>query len=191
MRGGWLSWVIGGAIGALLVFAGIDALRSSLGDTETAVKTAPTLTRSTHVSNQATECKRSQMVVAIEVRKPDETRPKWDQRDSPGWRAWERTPVATLVVRNAGSSDCVLNDGTFDFGIRDRADKWMARWDGGNEFPGPYAPAQERTFSLPNVYSCDRPGPFRAMATVGHSSARLEGLSYDQVTCSSGRLTKT
>ena len=44
------------------------------------MKTAPTLTRSTHVSNQATECKRSQMVVAIEVRKPDETRPEWDQR---------------------------------------------------------------------------------------------------------------
>ena len=190
MRGGWLSWVIGGAIGALLVFAGIDALRSSLGDTKAAVKTTPT--RLTNVSNQATACKRSQMVVAIEVRKPDETRPVWNlrDRDNPGWRAWQRTPVATLVVKNAGSSDCALvhGDGTYDFGIRDRAGRWMARWDGNNVFGGQYAPAEERSFSLPNVYSCDRPGPFRAMATVGPYSALLNRLTYSQVTCTSGVL---
>lgn len=185
-----ITWVIGGAVVVLLIIAGVDALRSSLGEPRAAVGTAPT-----HVSNQATACKRSEMVVAIEVRKPDETRPVWNQRDqdNPGWRAWRRTPVATLVVRNAGSSDCVLvhGAGTYDFGIRDRAGRWMARWDGVNVFPGQYAPAQERTFSLPNVFSCDRPGPFSATATVGHSSARLKGLTYDQVTCTRDRLTST
>ena len=192
MRGGWVSWVIGGAIGLLLLFAGIDALRSSLGDTKAAV-TAPTATRSTNVSNRDTACKRSQMVVAIEVRKPDETRPAWNQRGDRGWRAWQRTPVATLVVKNAGSSDCALvhGDGTYDFGIRDRAGRWMARWDGNNVFGGQYAPAEERSFSLPNVYSCDRPGPFRAMATVGPYSALLNRLTYSQVTCTSGRLTES
>ena len=157
--------------------------------------TTPTATRSTNVSNRDTACKRSQMVVAIEVRKPDETRPAWNLRDqdNPGWRAWQRTPVATLVVKNAGSSDCALvhGDGTYDFGIRDRSGRWMARWDGNNVFGGQYAPAEERSFSLPNVYSCDRPGPFRAMATVGPYSALLNRLTYSQVTCTSGRLTST
>jgi hypothetical protein len=172
------------------LLAGIDALRSSLRDTKTVARTPPNAIRSTIVSNQHTECGRSQMVVAIEVRKPDETRQVWNQSATRDWRAWQRTPVATLVVRNAGSSDCFLRrvDGKFDFGIRDRADKWMARWNGGNVFRGPYAPAQEKSFSLPNVFSCDRPGPFRAIATVGHYAARLNGLTYGQVTCGSGRL---
>jgi hypothetical protein len=30
MRGGRLSWIVGGAVGALLLLAGLDALRSSL-----------------------------------------------------------------------------------------------------------------------------------------------------------------
>ena len=75
--------------------------------------------------------------------------------------------MATLVVRNAGSSDCVLNDGTFDFGIRDRADKWMARWDGGNEFPGPYAPAQEGRFSLPTSTPATGPDPLERWRPLG------------------------
>ena len=77
-------------------------------------------------------------------------------------------------------------------GSGDRSGRWMARWDGNNVFGGQYAPAEERSFSLPNVYSCrNQPGPFRAMATVGPYSALLNRLTYSQVTCTSGRLTES
>jgi hypothetical protein len=181
---GRLTWIIVGAVVAVVVVAGIDALRSSLRETRIPVETAPAINRSTVVS----ECNVRQMEAAIEVRKPDNTRPVWNQRDARGWRAWQRTPAATLVMRNVGSSDCILSEGTFDFGIRDRTNRWMARWNGDNVFPGLYAPGQERSFSLPNVFSCDRPGPFRAIATVGDYSARLDDLAYREVTCTSGRL---
>jgi len=181
----------GVAVGALLVLAGMDALRSSLRSPP--VRAAPTGTRTTTVSNEELECNRGQMVVSIQVRKPDDTRPVWNQRDrdSSGRRAWQRTPVATLVMRNVGSSECVLVEGDFDFGIKDGSDSWMARWNGANVFPGPYAPAEEKSFSLPNVFSCDRPAPFRAVATLGRYSARLDHLTYDEVTCRNGRLSKT
>jgi len=64
----------------------------------------------------------------------------------------------------------------------------MARWEGNNVFGGSYVPAEEKSFSLPNVFSCDRPAPFRAIATVGHYAAGLDDLTYDQVTCTKGRL---
>jgi len=188
MRSGF-TWAIAGGVIAIALFAGLDALRSSLRESPNAVETAPTVTRATAVSHSFSECDQDQMAIAVEVRKPDSTRPVWNQREARGRRAWQRTPVATLVMRNVGSSFCVLVDGTFDFGIRDRADRWMARWDGDNVFPGLYAPDQERSFSLPNVISCDRPEPFRAIATVGDQSARLDDLAYQEVTCTSGRLT--
>ena len=189
MRRTRLSWIILGAVLAVVVFAGIDALRSSLGSTSPAVKTAPTGAGATVGSNEDPACSQKQMAVSVQVRKPDETRPVWNQREALGWRAWQRTPVATLVVKNVGSGTCFLAHGRYDFGITDRADRWMARWDGNNVFAGTYVPAEEKSFSLPNVFSCDRPGPFRAKATVGHYSARLNHLTYDQVTCTSGRST--
>ena len=180
-----LTWIILGAVVAVVVFAGVDALRSSLRDTSPATRAAPTFTGATNVSQEEPVCNRGQMAVAVQVRKPDDTRPVWNQRDrdNPGWRAWQRTPVATLVVRNVGSSACRLVHGRYDFGIRDGADRWMARWDGNNVFAGTYEPSAETSFSLPNVFSCDRPAPFRAVATVGDYTARLEHLTYDQVTC--------
>jgi hypothetical protein len=84
----------------------------------------------------------------------------------------------------------ILVDGNFDFGIMDRDNRLMAEWEGGNVFPGAYEPAQVKSFSLPNVVSCDRPASFTAVATIGHySQARLKHLTYDQVTCRNGRLT--
>jgi len=178
-----LTWIILGAVVAVVVVAGVDAVRSSLRE-------APPVAESAIVSHhEEPVCTRRQMAVSVQVRKPDETRPVWNQRDARGWWMWKRTPVATLIVRNVGSSACVLVDGSFDFGIRDRADRWMARWKGGNVFPGRYAPLSETSFSLPNVFSCDRPAPFKAIATVGPYSARLNHLTYGQVTCMSGRVT--
>jgi hypothetical protein len=46
-----------------------------------------------------------------------------------------------------------------------------------------YAPASERTFSLPDTYRCDRPGPYLATATVGLCTARRDGLSSSEITC--------
>jgi len=187
-----LTWIILCAVAALLVVAGLDALRSSLRDPSAAERTAPTFTGATNVSHENPVCNRRQMVVSVQVRKPDETRPVWNQRerDNSGWRAWPRTPVATLVVRNVGSSACRLVHGRYDFGIKDRADRWMARWDGNNVFAGTYESSTETSFSLPSVFSCDRPAPFRAIATVGRYSARLNDLTYGQVTCMTGRLTE-
>src|SRR5262245_2143295 len=114
-----LTWITLGAVVALLVVAGVDALRSSLRDTSPAARAAPTFTGATNVSQEKPVCNRGQMAVAVQVRKPDDTRPVWNQRDrdNPGWRAWQRTPVATLVVRNVGSSACRLVHGRYDFGI--------------------------------------------------------------------------
>jgi hypothetical protein len=178
-----ITWIILGAVVALVVLAGVDGLRSSLGKTRLAENTPPTVTGRTIVSHAVPACNRRQVAVSVQIRTPDETRPVWNQRNAPGWRAWQQTEVATLVARNVGSRACFLAHARFDFGIRDRADRWMARWNGNNVFGGTYEPASEKSFSLPNVFSCDRPGPFRAIATIGHYSARLQRVTYDQVTC--------
>ena len=188
MRRG-LTWVIFGAVLGVALFAGVDALRSSLHGSPSAVEAAPTVTRPNVSSRPVPYCKRNQMTVAIEVRKPDETRAPWNQRQAPGWQAWQRTPVATLVTRNVGANRCFLLHSIFHLGIKDRDNDSMARWHGPQEFHGLYEPDQERTFSLPNVFSCDRPGPFSAIGNVGGHSARLDGLAYDEVTCTSGRHT--
>jgi hypothetical protein len=188
MRRTRLSWIILGAVVAVVVFAGVDALRSSLGSTSPADRTVPTGAGATVISNEDPACNQKQMAVSVQVRKPDETRPVWNQREALRSRAWQRTPVATLVVKNVGSRTCLLAHGRYDFGIKDRANRWMARWEGNNVFAGSYVPAEEKSFSLPNVFSCDRPAPFSAIATVGHYAARLDDLSYDQVTCTRGRL---
>ena len=83
MRRGF-TWAIAGGVIAVALFAGLDALRSSLRETPTAAEKAPAVTRPTVVSHPVPECNQNQMAVAVEVRKPDSTRPVWNQKDARG-----------------------------------------------------------------------------------------------------------
>jgi hypothetical protein len=50
-------------------------------------------------------------------------------------------------------------------------------------FHRPIAPGYRKTFHLPTVYFCDRPGPFVVVATVGLFSVRRGGLSRHEIAC--------
>ena len=60
----------------------------------------------------------------------------------------------------------------------------VGAWDDqGNWFNADYQPGGYRTFSLPTVYRCDRPGPFTAVAAVHGRIIRRRHLSLSQITC--------
>jgi hypothetical protein len=58
----------------------------------------------------------------------------------------------------------------------------MGRWDG-PWFAGSYLPGFGKPFSLPDVYTCNRQGPFIAEATVNNVTTRRDNLSRSEITC--------
>jgi hypothetical protein len=98
-----------------------------------------------------------------------------------------RRVVTTLVVRRVGTEPCLQAPLPFALKISDRNRRGVGDWDSYLDFAAPFAPDTERAVSLPNVYSCDRPGPFHAMASVGPYTARRGHLSYSAITCWNGK----
>jgi hypothetical protein len=177
-----LTWVIAGAVVALLVVAGDDALRSSGNETAGSPTTASTTARKEAIDTSP-PCTPEDLAVSIEVRKPD-----WNRSDYPEFRRWltpewRRGRVATIVVRNVAGRSCFLAVGEFRFVIRDRAFRRVAFWTNPVWFAAEYSPGYEKTFFLPTVFSCDRPGPYSALATVGPFGARRGNLSRSEITC--------
>ena len=155
-----LTWVIVGAVVALLIAAGVDALRSSDRETSAPTTTASTTTVGRRPGSTLSRCTRLQVAVSIEIREG----------------------VATLVVRHVGANPCHQPYSGFSLRIKDRAGKVIGRWSGAR-FGGDFLPVSEQTFSLPAVRHCDRPGPFLALATVGPYSARRGKLSRSEIAC--------
>jgi hypothetical protein len=123
-------------------------------------------------------CAAGDTAPAIEIR-----RPSHQQVSVHNWaHVHSQHPVATVVLRNVSGRRCYDVSG-FTFTIRDRVGKIVGSWDSNAWFPGYYQPGGYRTFSLPAVYHCDRPGPFTAVAVVGGRTVRRHHLSLSDITC--------
>ena len=129
------------------------------------------------------DCVGSDMRIAIEVRRPSH----WQLEG--GWggmHARSDHRVATIVLRNVSGHLCRF-ESAFDMTIYDRAGRIVGQWDDPRWFDGTYRPGTSGTFSLPDVYTCARPGPFWAFGAVGGYSARRHGLRLSDITCRARR----
>jgi len=124
-------------------------------------------------------CAVGDMTLTIDIRPPSQRQ----QKDN-GWDAAHfRHPVATVVLRNVGPHRCLGGSGVFYFRILDQGGKVIGAWNSGFWFRHPYRPGGYKTFSLPAVWHCDRPGPFTAVAKVGKYSVRRDHLGLSDITC--------
>jgi hypothetical protein len=173
-----LTWVIVGAVVALLVIAGVDALRSAMSETTASTTTASTTTASASRRTAPTttperadlslpSCTRQEIAVSIEILRG----------------------IANNVVRNVGSSSCRLPQLGIELTIKDRAGKQV--WQGElsaeeSPFGGDFSPGFEQTVHFPSpnfVPHCFRRSPFLALATIGPYSVRSGNLSGTEIGC--------
>jgi hypothetical protein len=124
------------------------------------------------------DCAAGDTTSAVEVRRPSHR--QVSVRDWAHVHSQHR--VATVVLRNISSRPC-YGGSAFDFKILDRVGRTVGDWDSPTWFAGYYQPSGYRTFSLPSVIRCDRPGPFTAIAVVGRYTARRHGLRRSEITC--------
>jgi hypothetical protein len=163
MRGRFTwDWVILGGFLALVVVAGVDALRTS--GREPSRPTTATRERTTgapRTDEALDRCTRRQIAVSIEV----------------------RGGVPTNVVRQVGASPCRLAAMGIHLTITDRAGYPIYRGAIASFFGGDMSPGAEQTLPLPNpIEHCRHGGPFLAAATIGPYSARGT-VSGDQLGC--------
>jgi hypothetical protein len=185
------TWVIVGAVAALFVAAGVDELVSSDRGTavspttraasQTTTETAPgalpptttetatgPLVQTTTTTETATgplpRCTRSDIGVSIEV----------------------RGGLATLVVRNVGTTACYRRPQEWSLLIEDQTGTYVGGPGGESYFGGYFAAGAEKIQSVGTGGSwCAGGGPFRAVATVGSVyGARRDNLSASEVDCS-------
>jgi hypothetical protein len=176
-----LTILLVGGVAALLVVAGIDALRSSTSNDRQSVPSNTTTTVPPSLVSTAPACTRAEVAVSIDVRHASQT-------PLPGLGVLpRRRVVATVVVRRVGAGPCAEDPLPFALNVYDRSGRQVGDWLSTLYFAGSFAPGAERDVSLPGVYRCDRPGPFHAVASVGPYTARLGHLSYSAITCWQGR----
>lgn len=162
------------------MIAAIDALRSSQ-DTSTSPRPKPS-SPATRVKGAPTirimpDCGPGDVTVRVAVRRPTAS------QVSPA----ESTPtshrrLATIVVRSVADHLCQAALGRPSVTIRDRDGRKLGQteeaW-----FHRLIPPGYKKTFRLPTVYFCDRPGPFVVVATVGLFSNRRGGLTRREIAC--------
>jgi hypothetical protein len=162
---------------ALIGVAAVDAVRSS--DNRKA-KSATTATKSSLTSIH--RCAQGDLAVTIEPRHPPESQ-LGEQAGGYEVHVPRHRRIATIVARNVTTRRCLLIVGDVRLRIRDRTGKLVGKWISGAWFVHSYAPGSEWTFSLPDTYRCDRPGPYLATANVGLYTVRRDGLSRSEITC--------
>ena len=154
-----LNWVVGGGIGALLFVAGVDAFRSSDGETSAPTPTAATTTVTG--ASALPDCTRQQLAVSIEARPFTET--------SSG-------RIAIIEVRSLNDSSCRLPGLPANVTIEDRAGNAIFQAGGpASRLSGAVLPASGQTAAFPisnDVPRCGRGGPYLALATLGPYAAR-------------------
>lgn len=157
-----LTWVVVGAVAALLVVAGVDALRSSDGK-----RNASTPTASTTATHSATgpvrRCTRLDIRVSIEI----------------------LGGSANVVVRNVGLTACQLRPLPLNVTLRDRLGRTLHFGRSAEEalFGGDYGGGEGRTSGGAEIENCQLRGPFRLRATVGPYAAQRGGLTASEVGC--------
>jgi hypothetical protein len=174
----WSTRIIVAGVLALVVVAAIDSLRSrDHGGNARQTTAATAQASSTAEIARIRRCTRGDVVVGIEIRRPSRL-----QRTEGPYQA-PRRPVATIVVRDVDAPRCLFVDGSFQLTITDRTGRVIGVWLDAAWFVDYYSPGSEETFSLPEVYYCDRPGPFVAVAEVGPYRVRRGYLTRRQITC--------
>jgi hypothetical protein len=155
----WFTWVVPGAVIAVGVLAGLDALRSSDGETTAPSPTAPTSTL--EAREPPPPCTRLQVRVSIEI----------------------LGGAAKPVVKNVGLSPCRLRS-PLDLAvtISDQAGKKIHKFSSAS-FVGDFAPGQWATTPEQFIKDCQLHGPFQVVARVGPYTARRSNLTASQVLC--------
>jgi hypothetical protein len=149
------TWIVVGGVATLLVFASLDAFRSS-ADSELSAPTGSTTT-------SLPTCARSDLPVSIEVRQG----------------------IATVFVRNITDHLCYRLFHAWRLMINDRAGDQIANWDPFQPLVDGIFPAgAERSFVLPQAPVIrDSLGPYLAIATVDPYVARRGNLSRTETAC--------
>jgi hypothetical protein len=158
------------AVLVLLLFAGVDALRSWLdGDAD---QRAVTPTQQQVTRTDFAECEQEQVEAAIEV----------------------RGGIATNVVRHVSVTACHLPAMRLRLTIWDRTGKRAWHGELPDQFEGNYARSPRMLFTVseqtvrflePNseIRRCRQRDPFVALARIGPYFARASGLSASEIGC--------
>lgn len=189
------TWVIVAGVGALLIFAGVDALRS-IGNGKEALPTTPTAATASAASTTAPEnaantvpvprCARNEPEVSIEM----------------------RAGFATVVVRNTGANDCYVRLRGWSQRIADRTGKPVVNSEGadisgllpadseGIDISGLLLADSEQAlqllafptqlFAFPPTSACESPPPYLAQARLGRYSVSRGDLSRTAIACPDG-----
>jgi hypothetical protein len=151
------SWLVVGGVTTLLVFAGVDTLRSS-ADSEISAPTASTTTAS------LPSCTQQDIRISIEI----------------------RAGIANVVARNVAGHLCYRLLHAWRLAINDAAGNQIAHWEDVRDplVEGIFPADVERAFVLPqSPVACDSPGPYVAVVTVDPYIARRGNLSRSEVAC--------
>jgi hypothetical protein len=178
---GKATWLILIAVGAVVIAGVFDAVHSSTSNDRPSALSNATATVPPSKVFTTPDCTPKQLAVSIEVRHASQT-----AREGL-YVLPRRRVVTTVVVRRVGAEPCLQAPLPFALKISDRKRRDVGDWESSLDFAAPFAPETERTVSLPDVYSCDQPGPFHAIASVGPYTARRNHLSYGAITCWNGR----
>lgn len=182
------TWVIVAGVGALLIFAGVDALRS-IGDGKKALPTASTGATASAVSTTSPEnaantvpvrrCARNEAEVSIEM----------------------RAGFATVVVRNTGANDCYVRLRGWSQRIAVRTGKPVVNSHERADIHG-LLPADSEGFDISGLLLadseqalqllafpasvCKSPPPYLAFARLGRYSVSRGDLSRTAIACPDG-----
>jgi hypothetical protein len=175
----WTNRLLVGGVVVFLAVSVVSGLRSSGRHATSVTSTTPAKTGAPSARNASVvglgvrQCA-GDTWIAIEVRRPSH------RQDSGVFEVHSQHRVPTIVLRHVDPS--CLGGPAFTFTIRDRAGRVVGQWNG--NWPADFnQQGRSRTFSLPAVRRCDRPGPFTAVAVVGGYSTHRTGLRRDQITC--------
>lgn len=155
-----LSWVIVGGAVALLVVAGVDALRSSESETSA----SPTSASTTTVESVPPRCTLEQIGISIEI----------------------LGGYATAVVRNVSGAPCHLQPLPIQATLTDQGGRKAMRFQlvEQQEFGGDFLPGFQETATAGYIENCHLRGPFLLVVSAGPYSARRSKLSPSEIGCS-------
>jgi hypothetical protein len=168
----WLTWVITGALAAVLIAAAGDALRSRsssspISETEAATRPSHAQATRTSVTTKSAavpRCRAEQIGVSI---------------DAPGGDP-------TIVVSHARGARCHLARLPINLKIWDRARRRVHLVTVGQlSVGGDFSPEFDHLINLTYLPDCDQRGPFLAVVSVGPYVARRT-LSANGIGCFPG-----
>jgi hypothetical protein len=168
LKPGRFTWVIVGAVVALVVFAGVDGLRSPNKATSESTTTGSTTTVEQTVkqaSGRLPTCTRRQIAVSVEVREAT---------------ADQQLARATVVVGRIGTSRCSLDGAFAEMRIKDRTGQIVEHWWRARL----WLRSESLAASVPLEFPCERGGPFLALVkVVGLNPAPPNKLFRSEITC--------